>query len=423
MFTHMLSLDADHRVGPHARVLRCVKSEELFVLVPLVIVLAACAAPSTNATNAVPTVASAGSASTPCAFPAPAPAPAALLPAPVYFLGSDSQIWRLGTDGSTLTQITHETAPVRYFDVSPTTGALAYITANTLVCADSLGGGRHVLVEGPVPTDSADESRLSTEMNRLRWSPDGSRVAYGLNGVNLYDIRTATPSVLIMNDAVPGSFATPTSTSLNLYSPGDWSPDGSRLLVNVSFYPEGGGLAILNPADGTLVKLSSPDGPVCCYFAWSSDSKSVYFANDSIGMVASGLWRADAASGSAVTLVAGESNGAFMLVAHPFSLADGQLDYFMATSPALPNTFVPLAMTRSDADGVSNRAALRVDTSLPYEALWSPDGSGALIVDRVGQIVTEQDPFLIYGPLDWLKADASPPMVLPVQGFAIRWGK
>jgi len=386
--------------------------------------LVACAAPSSQPSAAPSTTIAPDTAATLCGFATPAPAAPGLLPAPVYFLGSDSQIWRLDTDGSTLSQITHETAPVRYFDVSPANGALAYIVSNMLVCADSLGGSRTLLVQGPTLANIPDDLRLPVEMNRLRWSPDGGRIAYGLNGVNVYDLASGASSILLQNDAIPANLATPTTTGqLRLYSPAEWSPDGSRLLVNVSYYPEGGGLAIFTPGDKSFVPLASPDGLVCCFAAWSSDSSAIYFANDSIGMVASGLWRADAATGNGVTLIPGEASGLISLVAHPYALPDGQLAYFLATTAEFPQTFVPLTMTRSDADGVSNRTALRADSSLPYEALWASDGSGAVIVDRVGQIVTEQDPYLVYGPFVWLKADGSAPVLLPAQGFAIRWGK
>jgi hypothetical protein len=407
----------------HASRSRAILTLARMALVPLVVAFAACSTPAVTPAASVATSDLPQSPSSPCAFPAPLSQPADVLPAPAYFLGSDSQIWRLAADGATLTQITRETAPVRYFDVSSGNGALAYIVANTLICADYLGGGRTVLVQGPELSGSADESRLSTEINRLRWSPTGTQIAYGLNGVNLYDLPSASSAALVTNSAVPTDFATPITGPLNLYSPGDWSPDGSRLLLNVSFYPEGGGLAILNPVDKSLVNLSSPDGLVCCYTVWSSDSKAVFFANDSIGMVASGLWRADAATGAAVTLIPGETGGTFNLVAHPYSTLDGRLAYFWGTTSALPQTFVPLTMTRSDADGVSNRSALRADTALPYEALWSTDGNGVLIVDRVGQLVTEQEPYLVYGPLVWLNADATAPVMLPARGFALHWGK
>ncbi len=358
-----------------------------------------------------------------CSIPAPVATAPGVLPAPVYFLGNNSQIWRLEPDGSTLTQITNEPQPIRYFDVAPATGALAYISGNALFCADGRGGGRALLVEGPALSPTPDDTRIANEMNRVAWSPDGTHIAYGLDGVNIFDVSAGASTAALQNDSTPTDFSTPVSGPIRLFSPSLWSPDGSRLLVNVSFFPEGGGLAVFNPADKSLVQITNPAGQVCCYSAWSGDSKSIYFANDTIGVVTSGLWRADAATGEATTLIAGDANGAFALVSYPFALPDGQLAYFFVTTPTFPDGFIPLAMTRSGGDGVTARVALRADTSLPYEALWSPDGSGAVIVNRVGQTVTQEYPYIVYGPLVWLKADGSAPLALPAQGFSLRWGK
>ena len=88
------------------------------------------------------------------------------------------------------------------------------------------------------------------------------------------------------------------------YSPKEFSPDGSKLLVNVSFY-EAGTLGIYDLPSGAFYKFSRPDGGIiCCTSLWTSDGSAVYVANPNIGMVDSGLWRFNASDGVGSTSAA-----------------------------------------------------------------------------------------------------------------------
>ncbi|MBN1428804.1 MAG: PD40 domain-containing protein [Anaerolineae bacterium] len=347
---------------------------------------------------------------------------AGALPMPVYFLGEDEQIWRLEADAVTLTRITSEAEPVIDFDVSSLDGSLAYVTANSLVRTDAMGGGRIGLLDGPSLPANPEGQWFGAEFSAPLWSPDGSQIAYGSNGVNLFSVSDGVSSVLLQNDPFPEEFSDSPEV-IQFFSPAKWSPDGTRLLVDVSYYPQGSTLSVVNLVERTRVDLTSPDGMVCCDRAWSQDGQSVYFANDEVGMLSAGLWRADATTGQGVTLIAGEENEVFSLVAYPHSAGDGQLYTFMATAATYPEQYTPLSMTRSAPDGVTGRTTLRTDSYILGDVLWDPAGRGAVIVDVTEQFMASGFLEQVNNPLLWLPGDGSPAVTLPAKGHAPKWGK
>ena len=185
----------------------------------------------------------------------PTPQPAiGVLPAPLYYLDTSSptqQIWRIETDGTTRTQITQEAAGVTDFDVSASDGSLAYVSGNALITTDGLGGNRSVLVQGPPLAPERDESYYITEVTRPRWSPDGSRLAYGMNGINLIDAAGGTPTALLPNDPIPAPSDTMTQP-VNLYWPSHWSPDGARMLIDIGYYRSEGSLGVFNLTNNSV---------------------------------------------------------------------------------------------------------------------------------------------------------------------------
>jgi hypothetical protein len=345
-----------------------------------------------------------------------------VLPAPLYFIATDGQIWRMERDTATFVPITAEPAPVDDFDVSPIDGALAYISGNDLYYADAYGGERTMLVDGPPPQAERDEMYVIVEMGSVHWSPDGAQIAYGLAGVNLISPTGGAPTTILASDTPPEAGTIPEGP-IRFYAPEAWSPDGTRMLVNVGYWPEAGTLAILNLADGAQVDLTNPDGLVCCNPSWSADGSGVYFASPYLGMVVPGLWRADTATGAGVTLIAGTGQDfgpPFSLVSFPQQLGDGWLYFFFASSESYPEGDAALTMYRAAADGVTDRAALRSDGYVIEEALWASDSSGAVIMDT-----TNADPYTYprIGPLLWLSSDGSAAMQLGVDGRVLRWGQ
>ncbi len=401
-------------------------------LVLLVIMLTACALAQPGPTPAptMPTQTPATSTATPVPTltsepTATQPAAPIVLPAPLYFLApSDTapQIWRIETDGVTRTQITQEAAGVNDFDVSASDGALAYVSGNALITTDGLGGNRSVVVQGPALALERDESYFVTEVTRPRWSPDGSRLAYGLNGVYVIEGAGGTPTALLPNDPIPAPGETMTQ-SVNLYWPHNWSPDGKRMLIDIGYYQSEGDLGVLDLTNNQLQALSSPQGYVCCAPSWSLDSQSIYYANSTPGMIPAGLWRTDVTTGDGVTLIDGIAKDAQLLAAQVQPASDGNLYYFygVVKAPGEPSSTTPLAMYRAASDGVTDQTQLRRDAYVIGEALWASDGSGAVIVDA--QAALEAGDYPPHGPLLYLKADGSPALPLAAEGRLPHWGK
>jgi hypothetical protein len=346
----------------------------------------------------------------------------AVLPAPLYFISADDQIWRTEIDGATIVQITDEAQPVTDFDISPVDGSIAYVTGNALYNIDSMGGNRALLVESPGDPEENDEARILRSIGSVHWSPDGQKIAFGLGGIQIYDIIAGTPTILKASDPVPDLTGTAPFPEgpIRFYYPGPFSPDGALLMAQYSFYPEGGGTAVLNLADNSLTDITEDGHSACCGQSWSLDSTSIFWAFPYPGMLAAGMWRADSPSWIATTLIHGESEGGWMLPGSPQQLSDSKLYYFFATTDILPDQPPPLTMTRSEPDGVTGVTALRTDSYLMFDALWDPNASGAMIMNQDGADSTSY-PFV--APLLWLPTDGGAALALPRQGRLLRWGK
>ncbi len=347
------------------------------------------------------------------------PTPPGVLPAPLYFIRDDGQVWRFEVDGVTLTKITSEPEPVEYLGISPTDGRLAYVTSNDLILTDSLGGNRSVLVSMPDVADGDYERQINASLSLPVWSPDGQKLAYGLGGINIHDFTTGTSSLVLASSPYPDLEADLPEGPIRFFFPTVFSSDGARLLLDYGLFPEAGGLMILNLADNTFVEVTSPDGLACCNPSWANDSASVYFASPVFGFLQSGLWQANALTGTGVALVPGFDDPTWSLVSHPQQLADGQLyTFFGTTTEEFPADRPALTLTRSAPDGVTGRTALRTDTYYPGGVLWDAGGSGAVITDFTTTTNYE------HGPLLWLPADGSPALPLGVTATTVlRWGQ
>lgn len=349
------------------------------------------------------------------------PPEADVLPFSLYFLsnmgdGGSYQVWRLEKDGVTQTQVTTEADSVTDFDVSPVDGRVAYIFNNQIFLVNPDGSGRTLLVDGGAVDEEDPDYQFTRRISAVRWSPDGARLAFGRNGINYYDVATGTTGLILPNNLEPleGIYPYPQA----LYSPHTWSPDGSRLLVEIDFY-EGSTLGVMDGATGGVAKF---DGFIaCCYPYWAPDSRSVLVGSHWIGITPAGLWRYNALTGEKLELIPSVSpDETLNFVGWPMERPDAILQYFFTNTAAPPTGTPPLTLVRSANDGVSERVQIRQESWEPHEALWAPDGSLVVLVEPYAQ--QAQPP--LDGTIILIDAlhDDEPVRPLVVNGYQLRWG-
>lgn len=398
-------------------------------LLALAVVLFGCTLPTQNATgntsqemiatSVAATQAAQADETTGEEIPADAPEGPTLLPHSLYFLtdagGDTFQVWMVDASGSNPVQITSEPDGIDSFAVSPVDGRVAYITNNQLVVLNHDGVGRSVLVDGSGLIAESDSYYYTQRISGVSWSPDGSLLAYGQDGLHIYSFATSTDSHIIANDInyVDGGGAFPNM----LYSPLEWSPDGSQMLVNISFI-EGGSLGVYTAATGNVVQLGT--GILCCHETWSPDSRSIVIASPYLGMIQSGLWWIDTRTGTVSELIPTTSEDETLnFVGWPLVLPSGELRYFYNNTPDFPEGDTPLIMVQSGSDGVSDRTILRPETWENDDVLWAADGS--LVVAVEPDPATASD-WPRTGPIVVIPVSEDPVIPLGVNGYGLQWG-
>ena len=342
-----------------------------------------------------------------------------MLPSPLYFLSDENsesiQLWRLNQDTLAVTRVTDESTDISDYAISPSDGRVAYISNNQLLLADSDGANPTVLIEGDKPSDT-DVYSYQQKIAGLAWSPDGNMLAYGKNGVVLYNIQDDTKQRLIKNelDKTDNGSLLP----INLYNPLSWSPDGTKLLVGIGWM-EAGTLGVLDPVSGSMVQMGR--GVVCCQATWLPDSSGILVSSTVIGMVESGLWRYRADNGEQSVLIPTTSeDNTLNFVGWPFILPNGNLFYFYNNMADFPEEETPLTLVHSAADGVSDRIQLRPETWQIYEALWTPDGSKVIAVQPP---LGEQNVYPRRGPIVMIDISGSLVQPLAPSGYNLQWGQ
>ena len=220
----------------------------------------------------------------------PVPAPAGLLPHAMYFVNNDgtgiAQVFRLGTDGKAITQITFEPFAVGSYDVSQVDGSVVYVSNNQLLLINADGSGRRMLTDGgPIDPNNPFTTSLSSPV----FSPNGQTIAYSNKGLILYAVSTGVSNIALEKqvvDPVTGAYVPG-----EMYIPQKYSPDGTKLLLTTAI-PNSDGISsgIYSIATNALVRLSGGDGArLCCsQQAWTSDSSALYVGISSVGMFGSG---------------------------------------------------------------------------------------------------------------------------------------
>jgi len=393
----------------------------IFTLLFLAAAVLACANPAgtpapANVETIVAMTFQALTAAAPVVNGTPRPAANSLLPHSLYFRNNDKtgvvQVFRLDKDGKTLHQITFEPVAVENYDVSPADGSVAYISNNQLLWTDVNGAGRRLLVDGG-PLDQSN--RVTNTVSTPVWSPDGRTIAFGHDGLNFHTLATG-----IIDKALKNDFDT-SQGFLNvkaIYSPLKYSPDGSRLLITISFV-ENGTMGIYTPAAKSLIWLKRSDGGLfCCNISWTPDSSGVYAASPTTGMILSGLLYANASSG-AVNILLPESapDGTHNYADAPLIGPDGKLYYFFNNLKDALSSHTPLYMVSSGTDGVTGRTQLRPDAfQNANEILWAPDASLAVVAYAPVQDVYDGGQAVIEYP------DGRPAVVLADFALQMKWG-
>jgi hypothetical protein len=400
-----------------------------FIPIFLVLLLAcrpaATALPDAQPTTPAPSPASTATRavlSSPTASPEPAPTSTPelpkQLPSSLYFRydpKGNSQVWRLEVDSVTFSQITHEEGMVDSFSVSLADGAVAYITQNKLFMVDREGQNRRLL---------ADDSKLPEDrqgtyeygwMSSVALSPDGRRVAYGLDGLHLLDLDTGEDRLLLEN--MGNMLGEPFIFSKELYAPVSWSPDGSMLLFSMAYF-EGSTLGIYEPGAPQPFRRLRSSEPVQGSFTWTADSRSVLVANPNYGTSAPGLWSFNAKTGEETLILGGfQPDSPMTFVASPFRLASGDLlSFYYQVERINPDIGIPTKMMHISADG------LYITEVRPEEfhgsALWAPDGS---LVVHSGRCCGQEHKQLVL-----VRPDKSPVQVLLEPGdyyvLSLTWG-
>jgi Tol biopolymer transport system component len=351
--------------------------------------------------------------------PTPQPRTDLELPAPLYFL-RQGQVWRLARDGNTQQQITREAAAIDSFDVSTVDGALVYVAGNRLIRTDALGEHRQELLSGPaLPAVEDDLARLNDRDHILgkigtpTWSPDGERIAYVQNGLNVMAVSSGEVQTLHPNGHIPEQGEA--TDRLVIASVISWSPDGQHLLVVFysyalrSVYYQKVGVKTLSGS------LSSVGDCVFCTFAWRGDSQAFYWGSPSFGG-SEALCRCTVADGRCLPIGQDVPARTAYFYTYPHVPSQDELYVFMATSPDPGEPPEAFRLYRMASNG-GYITALREDKHAIRTALWAGDGRGVLVVTGSASGEIEADTLI------WLPTDGTPATPLPVSGAEmLHWG-
>lgn len=335
------------------------------------------------------------------------------MPAPLYTVDG-GQVARIERDGTTRTLITEETTqipaypPISAFALSPS-GQIVYVVgdmeADRLVRIGPDGKNQRTIYEV-----------AGHELSDFVWTPDGAFIYMRLlNNLTPPDIPSGVYRIpaeggkleLVQADDPVDNPANPTPT-ISGYRPFAWSPDGSRLLVEIfSLYYDGCSLGVLPAAGGALVRLSPAEGNVtyCGEAAWSPAGDRVYFLagpqGDGVGPT---IWRGDAASGVSEPILAAD-----VLARAPRVLADGSIRFFRVR--LAPEAAPSFTLAEVPATGGEPRELGQPFDDLLSLVLWAPDDSG---------VVIEVQPKEKSSVLQWLPAEGGAPVNLPTTEKLLR---
>jgi Tol biopolymer transport system component len=354
-------------------------------------------------------------------------APAELLPHTLYYLSNDgiyrrdnntllAQVYRMERDGKTITRLTNEPNGVDGYDVSLVEGTVAFIADNQLVLVNADGSNRRVLVDGGSARIENNPYFYKDPLSHPVFSPDGQTIAYGRNGLNVYDISTGVSTFLIEDQHGGPTY--------EIYSPVRYFPDGTKLLMMLGQWEAPPVYAVYDPGTGSLVRPTRGERDFCCGGpVWSSDGSSFYGAAliPQYAYRTGEIWWVDSATGAVTTLFPFDANNETMSIpSAPYLAPDGQLYYFIGSYRVDSGYFEPpvLQLVRSAPDGVTDRTVIRNENFvLMNEALWAPDASFVIVASAPQRDWREIGVLELY----YTDGQKSPVWLAPF-GSQMKWG-
>jgi Tol biopolymer transport system component len=123
-------------------------------------------------------------------------------------------------------------------------------------------------------TDTASFADMSRQRyaGYSRISPDGRHIAFGWFNGERYDLRMLD----LRAEGISQPRVAYDNPEVSYIQPFDWSPDGTRLAVQLSRRDRTGQIALLSVSDGTLIVLKS--------FPWRDESTNMFFSPDGLSL-------------------------------------------------------------------------------------------------------------------------------------------
>lgn len=337
------------------------------------------------------------------------------LPHSLYFLSDQSgtfQVWRIEQDTVTQTQVTQAESAITQYVISKN-GDLAYITNNQLYLLSANSAAPSILVDGGVINPNDPYQLYTQQIQGLVWSRDGI-LAYGQNGVNLYNPADQTHNKLNANQIVildDGQYYPE-----YLFTPLSWSPDGKRVLT-ITGLSEGTSLAVIDISSAQITHFN--EDYICCQTTWAADGQAAIVASPYLGITNSGLWTFNGTTGAKTTLLPTTTeDGTLNFAGWPHSLSTGEILLFYANTPSIPEQMPPLLMVKILPNESADPITIRPETWSVTDALWAPDGSSVIIIQPpLGESSNPNN-----GPILWINTHGSPPIPLSAGGNSPQWG-